>query len=112
MLIILSSIAKRAMSIGYCRFKAPFCGEGITWCLYPYPSGTTSRIITVLMIFAGVALNSKKLTQLFNLQSMSIFVDHLLQIVLNNKTGPLHLEFSLMRKKNDKCFTKIENSVK
>ena len=110
MLITLSSIAR--ILIGYCRFKAPFCGEGITWCLYPYPSGSTSPIITFLMIFASVALNSKKLTQLFNLQSMSIFVDHLLQIVLNNKTGPLHLEFSLMPKKNYKCFKKIENSVK
>ena len=55
------------------------------------------------MIFAGGALNSKKLAQLFNFQSMSILVDHLLQIVLNNKTGALHLEFSLLRKK-DKMF--------
>ena len=110
MLITMSSMIKGATSLGYCRFKAPFCGEVITQCLYPcacfcrvmnISNKFHQGVLTFLMIFASGTLNSKKLAQLFNFQSMSILVVHLLQIALNNKNGPLHLEFSLMRKKGD-----------
>lgn len=45
MLITLSSIIKGATSLGYCRFKAPFCCEVITQC--PYPCACFCRVMNI-----------------------------------------------------------------